>query len=171
MVLFILAHSVLLTMMLFTFPRINEVLGSPAFDLKTFGYSLTEASTMVAKLDQDTIDFYIFPQLFLLDVLYPVLLALFLCALILRLAGLVNNKFGHVLGKLYFLPFIAMLIDYAENISIWKMITSKNELSTILVQAACSFTQLKGAVTTISWMAILILFVIWLKERPIRNKA
>lgn len=164
-VLFILAHSVLLVMMTYTFPRINDVLGTPAFDLKTFGYSITEASTMVANLNQVTIDFYIFPQLFLLDVLYPVLLALFLGTLIIRLANLMNKKDGHFLGKLYFLPFMAMFIDYSENISIWKMITSKNALTPDLVQTASIFTQLKGAITTISWLVILVLFVIWLKQK------
>lgn len=164
-VLFILAHSVLLVMMTYTFPRINAVLKTSAFDLKTFGYNLIEASTMVANLDQETVDFYIFPQLFLLDVLYPVLLALFLGALIIRLANLVYKKDSHFLGKLYFLPFIAMFIDYCENISIWKMITSKNELSPDLVQTASIFTQLKGAITTLSWLVILVLFVIWLKQK------
>lgn len=69
--LFLLAHAVLLCMMLFTFPRINAKLGAQAFDLQTMGYSHSEAITMLQNLDQSTIDFYLFPQLFLLDILYP----------------------------------------------------------------------------------------------------
>ena len=36
--LFILAHSTLLLMIMFTFPRINAKFGTQAFDLKPFGY-------------------------------------------------------------------------------------------------------------------------------------
>ena len=62
--LFLLAHSILLSMMLFTFPQINAKMGTEAFDLKTFGYSQTDAIAMIQNLDQATINFYIFPQLF-----------------------------------------------------------------------------------------------------------
>ena len=81
--LFLLSHTVLLLMMLFTFPRINAKFGTQAFDLKTFGYSQSEATMMLGNLDQSTVDFYLFPQLFLLDILYPLLLAVFLKLLVL----------------------------------------------------------------------------------------
>ena len=88
-ILFLLAHLVLFLMMVFTFPRINTQIGTQAFDLKTFGYSQEEATLMIQNLDQSTIDFYIFPQLLLLDILYPILLALFLSTLIIRLSNLI----------------------------------------------------------------------------------
>ena len=67
-----------------------------AFDLKTFGYSQEEATLMIQNLDKSTIDFYIFPQLLLLDILYPILLALFLSTLIIRLSNLILLSPNHI---------------------------------------------------------------------------
>lgn len=168
-ILFVLAHVVLLLMMVFTFPRINAKLGTQAFDLKPFGYSYEEALLMIQNLDQATIDFYIFPQLFLLDLLYPILLALLLSTLIIRLSNLIKLHPKSIYSNLFVLPFIAMGIDYLENILISVMITNSTEISFGVVKIASTCTQLKGTFTTISWVVIIILFVIWLKNR-FKNK-
>ena len=166
-ILFLLAHLVLIMMMVFTFPRINAQLGTQAFDLKTFGYSQEEATLMIQNLDQSTIDFYIFPQLLLLDILYPILLALFLSTLIIRLSNLIGLSPNRIYSNLFILPFIAMLIDYLENSLILVMISNPEEISSGLIKAASIFTQMKAAFTTMSWLVILILFVIWLNKKRI----
>ncbi len=160
--LFLLSHTVLLLMMLFTFPRINAKFSTQAFDLKTFGYSQSEATMMLRNLDQSTIDFYLFPQLFLLDILYPILLALFLSTLIIRLSNLIKINQNHVFSNLFMLPFIAMFVDYFENIMISLMITNPTNVSSGVVKTASIFTQMKGGFTTLSWLVILILLVFWL---------
>ena len=162
---FVLAHIVLLLMMFFTFPRINIKIGTQAFDLKTFGYSVQEARTIVQNLDQATVDLYLFPQLFLFDVLYPVLLATFLSLLMIRLANLARFSPRHFLQELYVLPFAAMMVDYLENILIAKMITTGANVSSGLVKVASLCTQLKGAFTMMSWVVILVLFIVWLRGR------
>ena len=168
--LFLLSHAVLLLMMLFTFPRINAKFGTQAFDLKTFGYSQAEATMMLRNLDQSTIDLYLFPQLFLLDLLYPILLALFLSTLIIRLSNLINVNQNHVFSSLFMLPFLAMFIDYFENILISLMITNPTNVSSELIKAASIFTQMKGGFTTLSWLVILILLGIWLINKRKNNK-
>jgi len=160
--LFLLSHTVLLLMMLFTFPRINAKFGTQAFDLKTFGYSQSEAIMMLGNLDQSTVDFYIFPQLFLLDVLYPFLLALFLSTVIIRLSDLIKISRDHVFSNLFLLPFVAMFIDYCENIMISLMILNPTSVSSGLIKTASIFTQMKGGFTTLSWLVIIILLVIWI---------
>jgi hypothetical protein len=45
------------------------------------------------------------------------------------------------------------------------MITNPTGVSSGVINAASIFTQLKGAFTTISWVVILILFVIWLNKK------
>lgn len=167
--LFFLAHIVLLLMMLFTFPVINDKLGTLAFDLKTFGYSYDEVVIMIQNLDDSTIDLYLFPQLFLLDVLYPVLLALFLSTLIVRLMNLIGLRSNFVYSNLFLLPFIAMGIDYLENILIAMMITGTIEISESIVNLSSTFTQLKGLFTTISWLVILGLVVVWLVNKARRK--
>jgi len=164
-ILFLLAHLVLILMMVFTFPRINAQFGTQAFDLKTFGYSQEEATSMIQNLDQSTIDFYIFPQLLLLDILYPILLALFLSTLIIRLSNLIELSPNRIYSNLFILPFIAMFIDYLENSMILVMISNPEEISSGLIKVASIFTQMKSAFTTMSWLVILVLFVIWLTKK------
>ncbi|SMD31751.1 hypothetical protein SAMN04488029_0088 [Reichenbachiella faecimaris] len=165
LVLFVVAHLVLLLMMLFTFPRINAQLETEAFDLKATGYTVEEATAMLQKLDQATINLYLFPQLFLLDVLYPFLLALLLSTLIIRLSGLIKMRAHPLLSHLYLLPFLAMALDYAENVSIALMITNTSQISAGTIQTASLFTQLKSGITTICWLVVIILFFVWLVNR------
>lgn len=165
LLLFVLAHSVLGMMLIFTFPRINGRLGAQAFDLKTFGYSESEALSMLQNLDPATINFYIFPQLLLLDVLYPVLLALFLSAVMIRLARLINLSRNHLFSNLYLLPFLAMISDYLENVMILLLIKNATAPSLIIIQVASILTQLKGAFTMLSWTIILVLLTIWLTQK------
>ena len=167
--LFLLSHTVLLLMMLFTFPRINAKFGTQAFDLKTFGYSQSEAVMMLRNLDQSTVDFYLFPQLFLLDILYPILLALFLSTAIIRLSDLIKISRDHVLSNLFLLPFIAMIIDYFENIMISLMILNPTNVPSGLIKTASIFTQMKSGFTTLSWLVIIILLVIWVIDKR-KNK-
>jgi len=162
---FILAHAVLLIMMLYTFPIINAKFATTAFDLKTFGYSESEAVMMLQNLDQSTINLYLFPQLFFLDILYPALLALLLSSIIKRLYALTAVKHHPFLSNLKLLPFIAMVCDYIENIMISRMITNVNELSSGLVRTASLFTQMKGAFTMFSWLIIVILSGIWIHQK------
>ena len=165
LILFLLAHFVLFLMMAFTFPRINAQFGTQAFDLKPMGYSQEKATLMLHNLDQSTTDFYIFPQLLLLDNLYPILLAFFLSTLIIRLSKLIWVSPNRIYSNLFILPFIAMFIDYLENTMILVMITNPSVVPSGVINAASIFTQLKGAFTTISWVVILILFVIWLNKK------
>lgn len=167
--LFLLSHIVLLLMMLFTFPRINAKFGTQAFDLKTFGYSQSEATMMLQNLDQSTVDFYLFPQLLLLDILYPILLAVFLSTVIIRLSDLIKISRGHVLSNLFMLPFITMFIDYFENIMISLMLINPTSVTSGIIKIASIFTQMKGGFTTLSWLVILILLTIWVSKKR-KNK-
>ena len=124
---------------------------------------------IIQNLDQSTIDFYIFPQLFLLDILYPILLALFLSTIIIRLSILIKINSKHVFSNLFILPFIAMSFDYLENIMISLMITNSIDLSSVVIKSSSIFTQLKGSFTVLSWLVILVLLMVWLKNKW-RNK-
>lgn len=164
-VLFLATHSVLAVMMFYTFPVINEQIGTQAFDLKTFGYSQEEAVGIVSSLDQDTKELYLFPQLFLLDVLYPLLLALMLGAMMIRLMRSLIEDERAIWYRLYLLPFAAMIFDYVENILIVIMISSNEMINPKLVQVSSMFTQLKSMVTIICWVIIIVLFVLWLVKK------
>ena len=91
-ILFVTSHLVFLSMMVFTFPVINNQIGNKAFDLQTLGYSVSTAESILNNLNAQTTDLYLFPQLTLLDISYPFLLALFLSSFLFRLFLLTKTK-------------------------------------------------------------------------------
>lgn len=157
-VLFVASHLVLLSMMVFTFPIINNQIGTQAFDLQTFGYSASMAESIVGNLNAETTQLYLFPQLTFLDLLYPFLLALFLSSLLFRLVNM-NSKFESLLVVI---PFLAMIFDYSENICVMLMITKSVAISPQFVLISSTFTVLKSILTSIAWLAILIYAIRWL---------
>ena len=167
-VLFVASHMVLLVMMLFTLPVINDQIGTKVFDLQTFGYSLYEAESIVDNLNNETTALYLFPQLTLLDLLYPFLLALFLSSLMFRLIKITTSK-GNAAPILLAIPFVAMLFDYAENICIVLMISKSIEISETIVLLSSSFTVLKGVLTSIAWIVILVYAIKWFRMKIIER--
>lgn len=156
-ILFVTSQLVLLSMMVFTFPVINNQIGTKAFDLQSFGFPLSTAESIINTLDTPTTQLYLFPQLTLLDVCYPFLLALFLSSLLFRL---VNT--GKTLGLvIVVIPFLAMFFDYLENICIILMITKKIEISEWFVFISSFFTVLKSLLTIMAWITILIYAIKW----------
>lgn len=174
--LFIASHLVILSMMLFTFPVINNQIGTKAFDMQSFGYSVSTAESIVNNLNTQTTDLYLFPQLTLLDVLYPLLLALFLSSFIFRLFLITKTK-NKANSILLIVPFLAMGFDYLENICIILMISKSMEMSESFVLLSSSFTVLKGTLTSIAWFTILMYSIKWLilrinerkKKQPLKK--
>ena len=160
-ILFIASHLVFLSMMLFTFPVINNQIGTKAFDMQSFGYSVSTAESIVNNLNTQTTQLYLFPQLTFLDLLYPLLLALFQSSLLFRFAN-VNSKLGRLILTI---PFLAMVFDYSENICVILMISKSIEMSESFVLLSSSFTVLKGTLTSIAWIAILFYSIRWLIMR------
>jgi hypothetical protein len=167
-ILFIISHLVLLSMMLFTFPVINHQIGTKAFDLQPFGYSVSVAKSIVNNLNDYTTQMYLFPQLTFLDVLYPFLLALFLSSLLWRLVHR-NTPLGR---GLLIIPFLAMTFDYLENACVILMISKSVTLSESIVLISSLFTVLKGVLTSIAWLAILMYAAKWciLRIKKKKNK-
>lgn len=161
---FIASHFVLLLMMVYTFPVINNQIGTKAFDLQPFGYSVSEAASMVNHLNDQTTNLYLFPQLTLLDVLYPFLLALFLSSLLFRLIKITQTK-SKIASIFLIIPFLAMMFDYSENICILLMITKSIHISETIVVLSSTFTILKGVLTSVAWIAILVYGITWFRMK------
>ncbi len=162
--LFLSSHVILFLMMTFTFPRINNQIGSNAFDLMPFGYSVSEARSIVNNLNEPITNLYLFPQLSLLDLLYPFLLALFLSSFLFRLIGITKTK-NRVHSILLIVPFLAMICDYLENICIILMITKSVETSEYFVLLSSIFTVLKGVLTSFAWLSILFYAIKWFRMK------
>ena len=160
-ILFVTSHLVILLMMVFTFPVINNQIGMKAFDLQTFGYSVAMAESIVNNLNAQTTDLYLFPQLMLLDVLYPFLLALFLSSFLFRLFLITKTK-NKANMVVLLVPFLGMGFDYLENICIIVMISKSIAPSESFVGLSSSFTVLKGILTSMAWFTIVIYAFKWL---------
>ena len=161
---FIASHFVLLLMMIYTFPVINNQIGTKAFDLQPFGYSVSEAASIVNNLNDQTTNLYLFPQLTMLDLLFPFLQALFLSSLLFRLIKITRTK-SKIASIFLIFPFLTMMFDYSENICIILMITKSIEISETIVVLSSTFTILKGALTSVSWIAILVYGITWFRMK------
>lgn len=168
--LFVSSHAILLIMMTYTFPRINKQIGGPAFDIRPLGYSASEARSMLGNLNDQTIDLYLFPQLTLLDIMYPFLLALFLSSFLFRLFELTKKR-SKVNSILLIVPFLAMIFDYSENTCIILMITESVEITESFVQTASTFSVLKGVFTSFAWVSILIYSIKYARMRVLKRKS
>ncbi|MCV9385851.1 hypothetical protein [Reichenbachiella ulvae] len=164
-ILFLGSQLVLGLMFAFTFPVIHSQMGDRTFDLRTFGYSVKTAQSLVDKLDASTAQFYLFPQLFLLDLIYPFLLALFLYTFLLRLKNLTGLASQTWWLWIRVLPFVAMVFDYLENLGIAIMITHSGLLPPSLVRLTSAFTVTKGLFTTCSWIVALALCIAWFWQK------
>lgn len=162
---FLSSHLTLVTMMTFTLPKINAQLGDKAFDLQTFGYSSEKAKTLLGNLNQETINFYLYPQLLFLDILYPALLGTFLSLLTIRLSSINNHKPSNINNLLFSIPFITMSFDYLENICIIQMITSPITTTDWLINISSTLTFLKSVSTMSSWLIITALFLKWVIKK------
>jgi len=168
--LFIASHLVLLLMMTITFPRIESVIQTTPFDLRTFGYTLEEAGHILDKMDPGTRSLYVFPQILLLDVLYPLLLALLLSTLMMRM-GRLSGFASRFFRALTILPFVGMLCDYAENTCVLALLQGWREPSQGFVSMASTFTQLKSLFTSLAWLLIFFQTVVWLRIKLVSKKA
>ena len=166
--LFLLSHLILLLMMTYTFPRINNHIGTKAFDLHFFGYSVSEARSIVHTMDAPITNLYLFPQLSLLDLLYPFLLALFLSSFLFRLIGITKTQNG-MNSILLIVPFLAMGFDYLENICIILMITKSVETSEYFVLFSSVFTILKSVFTSFAWISILFYSIRWFRMKKMER--
>lgn len=158
------SQIIFLLMITYVFPVINNTTGIQALDLHTFGYSLSTVQTIINNLDSRTISLYLFPQLFFLDILYPVLLAFFLSSLLFRLVALTKTQ-GKFTPLLYTCPFLAMMCDYVENIYIALFISRTIDITETAVFISSFFTLSKGIFTSISWVLILIFSMKWLSKK------
>jgi hypothetical protein len=158
------SHAILLVMMTYTLPKINTHIDTYAFELQTFGYSVSEARSIANNMNDQITNLYLFPQLSLLDLLYPFLLALFLSSFLFRLISITRTK-NKVNSILLIVPFLAMIFDYLENICIILMITKSVETSENFVLLSIIFTFLKGVSTSFAWISILFYSIKWFRMK------
>ncbi len=163
-ILFTLTMCVYLTMILYTIPTLSNFAPTlPIFDLAPSGYSFEYANELLFALGSDGRNMYLYTQL-PLDFIYPGLFSITYSLLLIwlfRKSFSVDSKVHY----LFFVPLLAGLFDYCENVFIIKMIESFPNLQVGTVNISSIFTVLKSGFTTLFFILLLIGFIFFLKRR------
>lgn len=140
-----------LVMMGYYYPQLAAASGGGVpFDIRPFGYDLTEARVYLAALSPVGTALYL-GAVRLNDTVFPILLTLTLC---LPLRGR---------GQLWFLPALAYgLFDLAENVAVARLLRAGPEVEAQAVALASGFTQAKFAALAVAvLLAAVALWQAW----------
>ncbi len=161
--------SILYTIMLtMTIPQVMSYSGGmKLLDMIPTGYDAAYVGTLLNALGEKGRDAYLFNQI-PVDMVYPLFFGVSYClifAYILKILGKVDSKLFYIC----FLPLLAGLFDYCENIGIITLLNTWPDNSTLLAQLTSVFSVLKSALTTI-YFILLIIFTIALVIKKLTAK-
>lgn len=150
-------------MILNTLPSIATYAdGAVAFDMRPGGYSFDEAQSFLVKLGENGRHYYLTRQL-VLDIFYPVFLAMALFGFLKMLANSAKGAWKNALIIGAYSSFVCAAFDYAENILIANMLLSE-EIHVSLVGTASWMTVGKSLGTTIVFCVLLIGIVVKISQ-------
>ncbi len=169
LLLFVLANIVLAVMLMITIPKTMAYAnGMELLDVMPTGYSADYIRALFEALGQEGRAVYLYNQI-PIDMFYPFLFGLSYCLI----TGYFLNKLGKIntgLFYLCFLPIMAGLADYMENITIISMLYSYPELNQFSAAAANIFTITKSAISTVYFCTLMIIMVVFaFKKRTISS--
>lgn len=168
LILFLAANGVYFAMLGYSIPKVMAYSeGLPLFDMSPMGYSYEVALTLLNQLGEKGRNVYLSLQL-VLDLFYPALFGLcyFCLAQWLIKLGRLKNLFWFIISLL---PILACLSDYAENFSIWLMLTKYPSVSKLLVSVSSFFTLVKSISTMVYFSGLIILLCL-LAGRKLRRQ-
>lgn len=150
---FIPAMIVYSIMLVYTIPQVmRHASGMNLFDLSPTGYSFEYANELLGLLGSTGRDLYLYTQL-PLDFIYPVLFAIS-CCLLLSWLLLKTQDTSSKMFYFCFIPVMAGVFDYLENICVIRLLTSYPDISDTSVFIASSMTIAKSGLTTIFFVVL-----------------
>jgi len=165
---FILANLIYAAMWLFTVPVLDNMAGGlPILDLRPLGYSFSEAQELMEALGQEGRQFYLTRQI-PLDLFYPLFYGISFSLIITYFLRKLKRYQG-VFVYLSFLPLLAALADYLENLQIVRILRSFPNINESLVELSSFFSVLKSSTTT-AFMFLILGLLIWTVARYFGRK-
>ena len=153
--LFILTNLVFVLMLTVTIPMLLSFSkGMKTLDMIPLGYDSEYIKILFDTLGERGRSVYLYYQI-PLDMIYPFLFGVSYCLLIayfLKKLHKLNTPYIY----LCFLPVIAGIADYAENLGIITMLTKYPELTQFSMTATNTFSIVKSMTTTVYFAALLI---------------
>jgi hypothetical protein len=166
--LFIVTNLVYALMLFVTIPHVMEFSnGMKLLDMLPTGYNVEYVNNLWISLEEQGRWAYLYNQI-PIDMIYPGLFALSYCLLLAYFFKKIN-KLHSPYVYLCWLPIIAGLFDYLENIGIITMLLSYPDYSHNLVKASNIFTVVKSVTTSLYFIALLVVIIL-LGFRYLRRK-
>ncbi len=161
---FIPAMVVYAVMLLYTIPLVEQYAPEmKLFDLSPTGYSYEYAMELLDVLGVKGRNVYLYLQL-PMDFIYPGLFAVSCCLLLSWLFSKSLNS-NSQLFYLCFVPVVAGLFDYFENIGIVCMLMFYPKVAKQLVSITSFFTLLKSGLTTAFFVLLLVGVILFIKRK------
>lgn len=158
--LFLLANAVYATMLLYSIPSLMAFSGGlKIMDMLPGGYDLLYVRSLFSALGEAGRNFYLTVQL-PLDLVYPGLFGIsyaLLLAYLLKKLGKLQSRYFY----LVYLPLLGGFFDYLENIGILTLLTRYPDLTNGLVQVTSFFTVSKSVISSLFFVSLFILLLIW----------
>lgn len=158
LIFFIPSLAVYLLMLFHTIPGVESYAPEiELFDLSPGGYSYDYAVKLLSSLGNDSRKEYLNSQL-PLDFIYP---AFFAISSFLMLAWLFLKRYDRNSKIFYlcFVPIVAGIFDYLENIQIVLMIVNYPDITKAQVVLSSTFTMVKSGLTTLFFFILLFAFI------------
>lgn len=173
LLLFILTNLVYAIMLVITIPKTMTFSnGIKLLDMMPGGYNSEYINTLLETLGENGRKVYLYNQI-PVDMIYPFLFAISYCLLMAYFLKKMN-KLGSPFFYLCFLPVIAGIADYLENLGIISMLINFPSLSRNLMIATNVFSMTKSITTSIFFVALIMILLIlglkMIKERKTSTK-
>ena len=157
--LFILTNVVYLFMLTVTIPKIMGFSnGMKLLDMMPTGYDSEYINSLFEALGENGRQAYLYCQL-PVDMIYPFLFGITYCLMIGYFLKKIN-KLSSAFYYLCFLPVIAGIADYLENLGIITMLNNYPDLSQTSMNATNYFSIVKSMSTTVFFLALIIILLV-----------
>jgi hypothetical protein len=150
---FVTTYLLYFYMVLFPIPQLKELAGGMNIpDMMPTGYDPAYLYNLLLTLGVKGRNLYLFKQI-PFDMIYPFLYGFSFTLLLAYIYNLLFTKYS-VLRFICLIPFVATIFDYAENITIAKLIYTYPYFSVSNALMANTFTILKSSFTILSFIMV-----------------
>ena len=160
LLLFVLTNLIYALMLIITIPgtmRFSN--GMKLLDMMPMGYDFNYVTELLTSLGDVGRKIYLTNQL-PVDMIYPFLFGISYCLLLGYFLKKIN-KLKKPFIFLCLLPLIAGLFDYLENFGIIIMLNDYTEITPLLVKITSAFTIIKSATTTLYFISLVVLLIVF----------
>ncbi len=160
LILFIITNIVYVFMLTVTIHKVTELAGGLKIpDMMPSGYDAGYIKTLFAALGENGRNVYLYNQI-PVDMIYPFFFGIGYCLLFVYLLKKLNRE-NSLFFYICFLPLIAAICDYIENIGIIKMLFEYPSVSSATVEITNTFSMVKSSTTTIFFVALVIELIVF----------